>query len=128
VNQRAPHAVDSRDIVMGFHDIVVPRLGVEYHLLERFAVRAGYVLRPTPVPDQSGKTNFLDSTAHLVSFGGGWAFDDPLKMARRLSLDTAVQMTFLAPREVVKSGPNNNPSYRFTGSQLVLSVALKYAW
>jgi long-subunit fatty acid transport protein len=120
--------VVSRQVTMGFSDTWVPRLGAEYRPLDRLAVRLGYVLRPTPVPDQSGRTNFLDSTAHLASFGGGWTFDDPLKMARALVVDAAVQMTFLTPREVVKSGPNNNPNYSFGGSQLVLSLAVKYAW
>jgi long-chain fatty acid transport protein len=120
--------VVSRTITMGFSDIIVPRVGAEFWPIDRLAVRAGYILRPTPVPDQSGRTNFLDSTAHVVSFGGGWKFDDPLKMAKALHVDAAVQLTFLSPREVVKSGPNNNPNYRFGGSQLVLSLGVRYAW
>src|SRR5690242_3850161 len=111
---------------MGFSDIVVPRAGAEWRPLERLALRLGYLLRPTPVPDQTGRTNFLDSMAHLVSLGGGWSFDDPLKMARALTVDAAAQLTILQDRAVVKSGANKNPNYHFGGTHLALSLALKY--
>ncbi len=119
-------SVLSRDVAMGFSDTVVPRVGAEWRPLERLAVRAGYSYRMTPVPDQTGTSNFLDSNAHLLSLGGGWRFDDPLEMARALSLDATAQLTLLTPRDVVKVGNNANPNYRFGGSALYLGAAARY--
>jgi long-chain fatty acid transport protein len=118
--------VMSVPIEMGFTDVPVARAGVEWRVLERLALRLGYFFRPTPVPDQTGRSNFLDANAHVVSFGGGWSFDDPLKMARALTLDGAMQITALQPRSVEKSGPNRNPNYHFGGTQLAFSLAAKY--
>jgi long-chain fatty acid transport protein len=120
--------VESRDVEMGFADVWVPRLGVEWRPVERLAVRAGYVYRPTPAPDQSGRTNFLDSTAHLMSLGGAWTFDDPLRMAKGLTVEGAAQLTALNGRAVEKQGNNVNPNYRFGGSHLALAVAVRYGW
>jgi long-subunit fatty acid transport protein len=38
----------------------------------QWAVRAGYVLAPSPVPRQTGFTTFLDATRHGLSIGGGY--------------------------------------------------------
>lgn len=120
--------VFSRDLQMNFSDTVVPRAGVEYRFLPQheLAVRAGYFFRITPVPEQSGRSNFLDSSAHVVSVGAGWTFDDPLRMAQSLSFDVAAQLTALHSRDVVKDGPNLNPNYRFGGTNLLVNAALKY--
>lgn len=119
-------AVVSRDIEMKFSDIVVPRFGAEWRQGPRLKVRAGYFYRPTAVPDQTGRTNFLDADAHVMSLGAGFSFDDPLQMAHALTLDAAAQFTALTGREVVKTGTFSNPNYKFGGTQLDLGIAAKY--
>jgi long-chain fatty acid transport protein len=58
-----------------FHDILVPRLGVEVlaaggRRASLFA-RAGYAYEPSPAPEQRGATNFVDNDKHTVSLGAG---------------------------------------------------------
>ncbi len=118
--------VVSRPVEMGFRDTWVPRVGAEWRALDRLKLRAGYAFRPSPVPPQTSLTNFLDSDSHLLSLGGGWTFDDPLQMAKGLTLDGAAQLTLMSPREVNKVGNNKNPNYRFGGSALYLGVAARY--
>jgi hypothetical protein len=61
-----------------------------------------------------------------MSLGLGWAFDDPLKMAKTLHVDLAGQLTQLSHRQVVKEGPNTNPNYRFGGTNVLVNLAVKY--
>jgi long-chain fatty acid transport protein len=118
--------VDSRTLEMNFSDIVVLRLGAEWRQGGRLKLRAGYFYRPTMIPPQTGKSNFLDSNAHVVSLGAGWSFDDPLKMAEAITVDLAGQVTALEGGTVVKDGPNNNPNYTFGGTHVDLGIAVKY--
>ena len=62
-----------------FHDIFVPRIGVEYPLNKHFSVRSGYVYRPSPAPDQTGINNYADSDKHVITIGTGVNFFDPLE-------------------------------------------------
>ncbi|MBS1150460.1 MAG: long-chain fatty acid transport protein [Myxococcaceae bacterium] len=118
--------VISREIVMGFSDVVVPKVGIEFGVTPRLKLRAGYGLRPTPAPVQTGRTNFVDSTAHLLSAGGGYTLDDPLQMASGLTLEGAVQLAVTSGGHVEKAGPNLNPNYQFGGSVLTLSAGARY--
>ena len=118
--------VVSRPVDMGFVDTFTPRLGAEWTPTDAYAVRLGYCFRPTMVPDQTGRSNFLDSNAHLVSAGVGVAFEDPLGWAKRLWLEGAAQWTLLSQRQVTKQGVNATPDYRFGGSLLDLTVAARY--
>jgi len=61
-----------------FKDTVTPRLGVEFRpyrggMLDGF-LRAGYFFEPSPVPEQTGRTNYLDSDRHVFSWGIGLLF------------------------------------------------------
>jgi len=64
------------------------------------ALRAGYQYRPTPIPDQTGWTSYVDSDVHLASTGLG--FSTPVARAARLRLDWAFQVQRLVPRSVAK--------------------------
>jgi len=118
--------VVSRDLEMRFTDIIVPRLGLEYRPLPQLAVRAGYIVRPSPVPDQEERSNFLDSLANVMSLGVGWVFPDPLKMGKSINVDLAGQLTALDNRYVEKKGPNLQPNYRFGGTNVLVNFAVKY--
>jgi len=59
----------------GTSDTWSPRVGAEYrvHKGERTDVwvRGGYAFEPSPFPEQSGNTNYLDDNRHLFSAGVG---------------------------------------------------------
>ena len=58
-----------------FHDVVVPRLGIEVlaarseHVTWR--ARAGYAYEPSPAPEQATESNFVDNDKHTLSIGVG---------------------------------------------------------
>lgn len=56
-----------------FEDTIIPRFGVEYHI-DDLALRAGYFFRPSPVPEQDGSRNLIDSSKHVFTFGAGYSF------------------------------------------------------
>jgi long-subunit fatty acid transport protein len=110
----------------GFVDNLTPRIGIEHPLSKNLVVRAGYAYRPTPIPNQVGRTNYLDASTHLLSAGLGVTFDDPLDVFERpVTLDFAGQAMLLAPREVDK-GSDGVVDYRFGGSLFEVAVAIRY--
>jgi hypothetical protein len=61
----------------GFHDTVVPRLGVEWRAqlgATAMAVRGGYMAVMSPAPEASGRQSLLDNSRDVVSFGLGVAW------------------------------------------------------
>ncbi len=65
----------------GFSDRIVPRLGIEWFLPiasangqagpVRVPLRGGYVYELSPIPPQTGNTNFVNADRHTASFGVG---------------------------------------------------------
>ncbi len=94
-----------------FHDIVVPRLGMEWLARQTEAralrIRAGYVYQPSPAPEQVGETNFIDDDRHIFSVGAGLELRHGLGaiVPRPLSLDAFVGLTALEPRQHRKLSP-----------------------
>lgn len=96
----------------GFADRVVPRVGVEWYVpdirdsdgavLVRVPLRAGYVYEHTPIPEQSGMTNFVDADRHTPSFGVGVEVE-PL----RLALDLHGAVSILPKRTTLKNDPTD---------------------
>jgi len=80
-----------------FKDIWVNRIGVEYTMAESYKFRGGYFFRPSPVPEQTGSTNFLDSDTHVISAGIGYIFEG-------LTLDLHVQYRHLVEQRTDKLG------------------------
>ena len=88
-------------------DTLSPRIGVEHGIplsaVAGFRLRAGYALEPTPLPPQTGKENFFDSTRHVVSGGLAIVGDDSLPF----QLDIFAQLHLLQNRvHEKKEGPN----------------------
>lgn len=67
----------------GLSDRVVPRVGLEIICLElpeiTVPVRVGYFYERSPVPPQSGATNFVDADRHVLSAGAGVRLIAPLR-------------------------------------------------
>jgi long-chain fatty acid transport protein len=84
---------------VGFHDTVVPRVGVEWsHLLGRFALslRGGYFFALSPASGDASAQGFLDNHRHAFSAGIG--FDDPTTRFP-LHVDLWFQAHILQPRD-----------------------------
>ena len=78
----------------GFHDTLVPRLGLEMHWEFKewlFEPRLGYSYEPSPAPDQTGFHNYLSNNRHLIGSGIGIHFGD-------FTLDLAGQVHILQHR------------------------------
>jgi long-chain fatty acid transport protein len=90
------------------HDTVVPHLGIEVRALDRpkyqAFVRAGYEYDRTPIPPQTGQTNYIDRDRHAISFGLGLRARDLLpELPRDLRLDGHVQFSELPTSTTTKS-------------------------
>jgi long-subunit fatty acid transport protein len=94
-----------------YHDIAVPRLGLEWLAVagpsgRRLTLRGGYAYEPTPAPEQIGETNFIDSDKQTVTLGAGWQLPHlgaivPLPV----SFDGYLAVTRLAERTHAKLSP-----------------------
>ncbi len=115
-----------------FHDIYVPRLGVEYLAEETSArkvhLRGGYAYEPSPAPEQTGENNFVDNDKHTVSFGVGYTmFDVGSILLQPLSIDAFAAITFLPERTHRKESPVDPVGdYRADGA--IAQVGLQTRW
>jgi long-chain fatty acid transport protein len=114
----------SPPVSLGAVDTLSPRLGVEWRPIGVVAVRAGYQLSPTPLPAQTERTNYIDSTAHQMTLGTGYAFADPLAIhAAPLTVDFAAQWTHLASRDHDKRA-SDDPMGDFEASGEIFAFTL----
>jgi long-chain fatty acid transport protein len=93
-----------------FHDIVIPRAGVEWRAWQRpkigIDLRAGYSYEPTPVPEQIGESNFADSDKHTFSVGAGLELAQLTAiLPRPLAIDVHFAGTYLPARANRKIDP-----------------------
>jgi long-chain fatty acid transport protein len=110
---------------MGFRDTLTPAVGVEHTRplgRHRLALRGGYRYDPTPVPDQTAGTNFLDADRHTFALGAG------LELARLgagvpagLALDLAGALQWLPARRVEKLSPLD-PVGDYVASGVVIAL------
>ncbi|MBN2724192.1 MAG: outer membrane protein transport protein [Deltaproteobacteria bacterium] len=59
-----------------FHDVFVPRIGVEFRT-SGIALRGGYAYYPTPTPLQTGISTLMDNDRHIFALGASWDFKGP---------------------------------------------------
>jgi hypothetical protein len=115
------------NVPLGFQDIVIPRVGIEYRLTSRFVARAGYYFRPTPVPIQTQYTNILDGPTHCLSAGLEVNFDDPLEIFEKpIRLLAGFQGLLVESRFADKPSDSVVPSYGYGGKVGIASVAVHY--
>ncbi|MCX7943869.1 MAG: outer membrane protein transport protein [Deltaproteobacteria bacterium] len=85
----------NRKPVVPFKDIISAHFGVEHLLTDSWLLRGGYVFKPTPVPEQNGRTNYADTDVHYVTLGNGfiWNYE-----GWKLRLDLYVLLMFFEER------------------------------
>lgn len=57
-----------------WRDTFVPRVGIEYKLLEQVILRGGFSFERSPIPEQRGRQNFVDNDREILSIGAGFPF------------------------------------------------------
>lgn len=82
-----------------WEDTFAPRLGVEYRASEDLDVRVGLAWEPTPVPDQTGRTNYVDNDRAILSLGASHAFET---FGRRFQVNWFAQFQALVSRDTDK--------------------------
>jgi long-chain fatty acid transport protein len=84
-------------------DTLVPRVGVEHRLRvgrkQWLPLRAGYWFVQSPVPEQTGLTNFADASRHVLTAGAGLTFDE---LGFPLTAEVALQMHLMQRRQMHK--------------------------
>ncbi len=97
-----------------FENRIVPRIGVEarFPLGEKghgLALRGGYFFERSPIPPQSGGTNFVDADRHAFSVGTGVKLRAPFKELARADLlfDLHGQWSYLPERTILKDSPSD---------------------
>lgn len=123
----APAAGQARTVDLGYRDVWLPRVGVEQKI-GPVRVRAGYSVRPSPAPVQTGSTNYIDGTAHVFGLGAGVRFRDPWDLlAGPLEIDAAFGAYVLPPRRHAKAAANDPVgSYSASGQIWFGSFSLQY--
>lgn len=107
---------DTDPIDLAAEDTLEPRLGVEWAANDAVDLRIGYSLRPTPLPSQTGFTNYLDSDAHVFGLGVGYSIPDPLEMRRSpVTFELTAQLTVLEERYHAKADDRAWASYSAGG-------------
>lgn len=122
-----PDVLPTDPIPPRFEDRFVPRFGVEYvvgigerrrsgsgaggpsgngasgapteHAAVEIPLRAGYVYERSPIPAQTGATNYVDADRHTISLGTGVSFGE----RPRLALDSHVALSILPERVTEKA-------------------------
>ncbi len=111
-----------------FHDTVSGRLGVEGRVASWTSadlwLRLGYAYEPTPAPEQTGETNFLDNDRHIVSAGLGVALLEAFgdRLPHPLHLDSYLQAQILPSRTHHKDADvsQDNPGFPSISSDGIL--------
>jgi long-chain fatty acid transport protein len=97
---------DTQGDATEFEDTITPRLGVEYRYNNNTAVRLGGSYEPSPVPDQVGRTNFVDNNRLIGSFGATHGFS---VIGRDFEVVWYVQAQGLLSRTTTKSSRTAYP-------------------
>lgn len=120
-----PIAASGAPVDLAAQDTLSPHVGVEWAPTENTRLRAGWALRPTPLPAQTGFGNYLDGDAHLLGLGASLRFADPLEVHQApITLDLTTQLTAMPARSHKKTSPEAGPDLESSGH--VWHVALTF--
>ncbi len=92
-NEKANHYLDT----------LSTRFGIEYKYQENQKLRFGYAYHPSPVPNQTGRTNDVDNDRSMLSLGSGHQIEFK---NTKLQLSWHFQFHYLHPRTTIKDASN----------------------
>ena len=98
--------LDSHGQKTTFKDTWSPRLGFEQRFAKGQALRAGLRWEPTAIPEQNGRSNFVDNDRYVLSIGSG---HDILIQGKRLNISWHLQYHGLVGRSHQKTLAENYP-------------------
>jgi long-subunit fatty acid transport protein len=118
--------------VPNLHDIIVPRLGVEWRSdpggRRVWSARGGYVFEPRVAPEQAGESNFIDNDKHTLTAGGGLELPGlGGVITKPFSIDAYVSFTYLVPRLHEKLNPID-PVGDYTSRGHVIAGGIMSRW
>ncbi|MBP7582644.1 MAG: hypothetical protein KBA61_01340 [Spirochaetes bacterium] len=89
-----------------FKNIIVPKVGIAYDLLNSLTMMAGYSFRPSFLDDADtgGYVNFLDNVTHTGSLGARYRVPRWSRLGGDVELTLGFQCQYLMERKVVKTG------------------------
>ena len=112
--------------VPGLKDIFISRFSIEYHPLNwPVQVRSGYAYQPSFAPEQSGVTNFLDNSRHIMAFGFSLLFRSNLILKNESKLNIGIQYQKSTEKNVIKdtaSAAQLNPNYSYSSDIFVVGA------
>lgn len=111
-------------------DTVVPKFGIRSAVKDNIEVSAGYAFIRSPVRDQNGETNFLDSNKHLVSLGASYTFKKAGFWQAPITLSAYVQDTLFQTGYIHKTQPVSQyqQGYTFGGSVYDGGIQCRFVW
>lgn len=92
--------LDDHGKLADFEDRIEWKAALEYPVGDKTFVRTGLTWSPSPVPDQDGRTNFVDNDRVVFALGAGRDFE---LWRQDLTIDFGVQLHGLLTRSVDKS-------------------------
>lgn len=117
-------SMESADARMGFSNVLVPHLALEYLFGAALTLRAGGWVRPSVVPDQNGISNYLDNFSECLAAGATVSFTDPLEVfTAPVHLDLGGQVIIANPRSDKKQA-----DARWGGTLFSFSAMLRYLY
>ncbi len=92
---------DARGDNAGFDDVISGSLGLEYAYTPATLLRFGAGFDPSPVPEQTGRTNYVDNDRVHFSLGAGHRFG--IDTDREFQVDWYLRFQGLVARETFKN-------------------------
>ncbi len=111
-------------------DTVVPKTGIRYSINDQLNISAGYAFLRSPVRDQTGVTNWLDSNKNLISLGTSYTFGKIGFWRSPITLSAYLQDTLFETRYTYKTQPVSRyqNGYSAGGSVLDGGVQITLRW
>jgi long-subunit fatty acid transport protein len=121
--------VPSNDARMGFVNILVPHLAVEWKAASWLTLRTGGYVRPPVTPDQGGVTNYLDNFTECIGAGLTLKFTDPLQVfTDPVAFDLGGQVLIANSRTSTKQSADPTGSYTYGGQLFSFAAMLRYLY
>lgn len=112
----------------GLRDTILPKFGIEYLMSDNtVALRAGYIFRQSPVPDQTEKSNLIDSDTHIFSIGTGYSINIK-NVKKAIEIDFHFQYHLMTERKTEKFDKANPayPGYTAKGNVYNTGITIKF--